>query len=88
MIAFQRAVLDPTIALFLHRRFRAFLVHPGWESPHRGRYGPKMHGPTDYLAHALDERIVECLVIQKHVGIVEPSIEPGLERLDRVDRPA
>jgi len=82
MVTFHATVHNGLVSLFANTFSCNFFVDPIWISPHARVDLPKFYRRTCVVGDGFLEGGIEVAVIQKDVGIVEPSIEVPFNGLD------
>lgn len=87
MIALHAPVHDGLVSLFANT-FSCYLgVNPVRIAPHARIDLAKLDRGTCVVSYGLSERRIEVSIIQKNIGIMEPSVEMPFHRLDRLYNP-
>lgn len=87
VIALHASVHDGLVSLFTNT-FSCYLgVNPVRIAPHARIDLAKLDRGTRIVPYGLSERRIEVSIVQKNIGIMEPSIEMPFHRLDRLYNP-
>lgn len=82
VVALQASVHHSSITLFGNAFCSNLGVDPIGEPPHIRSNLSKLHLARSMVSNGLFEVVVEIAIIEEHIGVVVPSVEMSLDRLD------
>lgn len=81
MVALHTPIHDCSIPLLAYPFSSDIVIYPIWVSPTSRIYRSKFNRPACVIGNGLFKCRIEHVVVEKHIGIVEPAIEVSLYRL-------
>lgn len=84
VVAFQTSVHHSSIALFSNALCSNLGVDPIGEPPHIRSDLSKLNVARSMISNGLFKVVVEIAIVEEHIGVVIPSVEVSLDRLDRL----
>lgn len=85
VVALQSTIHDSSVALLRDALLGDLGINPFREAPHLGANLAKLNGSRGVILDGVLECLVEVAIVQENVGIMVPTVEMALDRLDGLD---